>query len=236
MLHLLIPAAGESQRFKDAGYTTPKGLLPITWRGRQATMIEHIANCVGVMLHTIVGVKSEDRARFETALPLYDVVDIFGSTGQACTVALMAGMVDYNDEILVVNSDNAFDQCAPIHMVLMARRAGATMATLVFEADHERYGFVDAYPYFNKGAEKQPISPWALAGAFYFRSAGDIVAAYEQFSKTRPDLPEHYLSGAFEYVRGHKLAVKINRSMLHEWGTPQSLQNDLTEGSLKGDR
>jgi dTDP-glucose pyrophosphorylase len=229
MLHLLIPAAGESQRFKDAGYTTPKGLMQIEWRGKRATMIEHIVASVGVALHTTVGVKFDDRERFEEALPLYTVTPIVDSTGQACTVAMMANAVSPEDELLVVNSDNAFDGYAPMYMVIRARRAHASAAALVFEADHDRYGFVDGYPYFSKGAEKNPISPYALAGAFYFRSAKDLVTANIRAAPAANG--EFYLSGVFEHLHGTKLAVKINRDMLHEWGTPQSLADDLANSN-----
>lgn len=226
MLHLLIPAAGESKRFSDAGFAGPKGLLEIEWRGHRATMLEHVIGSVGAILPTVIGIREADKTLFHERMPTHVYKTIEGSSGQAHTVQMMSHVCGANDEMLVINSDNAFDHALPMHMVNRARRMHASISALVFNADHERYGFVDNYPFFDVGAEKVPISNYALAGAFYFKSGYAFRSAWNSLINTPFVQAERYLSDMFRFFLDPKLAVLINRSHLHEWGTPESLMKD----------
>lgn len=227
MLHLLIPAAGDSRRFREAGFIGPKGLIHMVWKGRRGTMISHVIDSVGVTLNTIIGVSPESAPFFEDRLPIYERCIVYNSQGQASTVVAMTDRLHKNDEILVVNCDNAFDDCAPMRMVLQARRLEAVAATLVFKATGNRYGYVDTAPFFTYGEEKNPISEHALAGAFYFRTVDEFQSAWLSYI-SGGQLGETYLSGMFKYMVGRKLAVKIAPHQLHEWGTPQTLREDIT--------
>lgn len=232
MLHLLIPAAGESRRFAEQGYEGPKGLLKVHWNGETLTMLEHIVNSIDMRMPTVIGCRPPDYVAFVQTLPRCEVQAIRDSTGQADTVAQMAAELEHSDEMLVINSDNVFDQQAALHLVAQSRRTNAIVGALVFLADHERYGFVDGYPFFNAGAEKVPISKYALAGAFYFRSAREVLAAWDKFKKHSSDA-ERYLSGMFQHFDGPKVSVLIDKDLLHEWGTPESLSADQTVSHIK---
>jgi len=234
MLQLLIPAAGESRRFAEAGYQKPKGLLKMGWRGKRRTMIEHVVESVSDSLAPLIGCRPQDWEAFAAALPAdYVVIPVGASMGQADTVARLACAphIGAYDQLLVVNSDNAF-AVKEHRLTTFAHNwyanSKASAGAVVFDANEYRFGYIDAYPDFNFGIEKKPISRYALAGAFFFRSARILLDAWAEWRRdSKPD-DEPYLSGLFKYIEGPKLASMIDRNQLHEWGTPQAIAEDKT--------
>lgn len=225
---VLIPAAGESKRFKNVGITKPKGLLEMTWRDRTATMIEHC------MPHDLdipirVACRQEDYALFHRALRHRNILFTAmqnATRGQAHTCALMSQGVQVQGAVVVINSDNGFD-VDPIEFVSACEHAGANAGAMVFVASGERkYGYVSDHPFFDFGMEKAPISSFALAGMFYFKSVEILQLAYSL--AFRPDNGEEYLSQLFGVIPKPKFAYRLPRAALHEWGTPIDLLADTT--------
>lgn len=247
MLHLLIPAAGDSRRFAEAGYTKPKGLLMMKWRGKRRTMIEHVVEGVSYSIPPVIGCKPEDMDAFRRALPKeYVLVPIKNSIGQADTVCRLAcsSGIDDQDSLLVVNSDNAF--CIGrkklanlvIHSYLEPQNEQQTgdVGAVVFKATAERYGYINSFPQFTYGVEKKSISNYALAGAFFFRRKRILMDAWHDWYRSNREaaeaslttIAEPYLSSLFARMPVTKYAIEIERAQLHEWGTPQTISEDKT--------
>lgn len=220
--HLIIPAAGESTRYRAAGYMSPKGLIRFKWKDHDDCMIHHIirdnvpeGQCATVIARQI------DFNMFQKRLnSTARVLPIVSSEGQAHTV--FQGIEYMADApLLVVNCDNAFD--SPLsEFVDWCQKESAAVGAMVFKSNKEdRYGYVDNHPFFSIGAEKQPISEWALAGAFYFENVGLFRAAFRAVHRTSA-----YISELFQVINGKKIAYDIPRESLHEWGTPADLKAD----------
>lgn len=216
---VIIPAAGESQRFKDAGIKKPKGLLQLEYKGRRAPMIAHCIpnNFVGEVIVAI---------RY---LPVWAVAGVSRffvvneTLGQADTVRQAAETVD--GHIVVINSDNHIDIDMDLFVANCVHK-NADAGAVVFDADFSlKYGYVDAYPDFKVGAEKRPISPYALAGAFYYRNGRVLIDAFNMASMMS-STNEIYLSHLFEHIPGRKVGWLIPKDKLHEWGTPIDLMAD----------
>jgi hypothetical protein len=218
---LIIPAAGDSIRFRHKT-STPKGLVRFSWNGEEKTMIEHVVprNWEGPI---IVATKWEDEVAFMRALPKrFDVIGMAPTSGQAETILNATFFVKGTGDVLVVNSDNAFRDGVLMDFVGTCRANDCSVGALTFrpKTDFTRYGYVDNHPKFYTGAEKVPISKHALAGAFYFRSASFI-------TKYVRDYTASYVSEWFVALPHLKLSVEIPCEDLHEWGTAESLEDDV---------
>jgi NDP-sugar pyrophosphorylase family protein len=190
-------------------------------------MIEH---CVPLSWNgdVFIGVKQEDSSIFFERLPeKLTVVPMPPTQGQAETIWRMLNAISQyytSTDFLIINSDNAFDDPCLETFVSDCRKREACFGALTFmpTENKERYGYVDAHPIFTFGAEKDPISAHALAGAFYLRSFKVLQSAAKKAGKHKAA----YLSDLFQFIDGKKVSIHIPKMALHEWGTPETLEAD----------
>lgn len=230
MLRVIVPAAGESKRFKAKGILRPKPLLKFSWKhSAQKTMLEHAVSGTNSPIQVIC--QEKDVVAFQQAIPAkFSLYTLFESKGQADTVAqlILSSRIE-TDPILIVNSDCMFLYSLDI-FVAQARQFPA--AALVFDGDYNpAYSYVDDFPIFRYAVEKEPISPWALAGAFYFDSAQKYLKAFDKYRAE--NRPEEYVSEVYNYIEGDKLAVYIPREQLVGWGTPDEFFSDSNISNIE---
>lgn len=234
----VVLAAGSSARFKAHGLNKPKGLVRLNWRGLDGTMLEHSAQLLDRRRRDVrIAVHIKDTSMFadwvghDSHRMKYGFYYVVSTNGQADTAQQAVDSIE--GQIVIVNCDNGF-QCDLNEFAAQCFHNEVNCGALVFPSSGEnKYGYVDGAPWFSYGSEKNPISRFALAGAFYFRSRHVLREAYA----ATPFTPgkECYLSQLFTAVHGNKLAVRILRSELHEWGTPADVLNDKTVNIVDND-
>lgn len=234
----IVLAAGGSIRFRTVGVHKPKGLIQLRWRGVEATMLEHSAQILGKdYLNVRIAVHSKDMEQFANWVNTdayrckYGFYYVVATNGQADTAQQAVEAIE--GPIVIVNCDNGFETTLS-DFGMMCIGNDVACGALVFGSNGEtRYGYVDNAPWFTYGTEKSPVSRWALAGAFYFRSRHVLREAYATapFSAGK----ECYLSQLFASIPGNKMAVRIQRDQLHEWGTPSDLLTDKTVSVIDAD-
>lgn len=230
-VNVLIPAAGSSRRFAEVGILRPKGTIPFRWRqGPRRSMIEQVAYADHMLSQSalyFVGINDPglvEREYWDT-VPM-PKVQTGPTRGQAHTVLLMLHALSLDDEpVLVLNSDNAFTY--PLS-VFVSQAIAYPGAALVTRSRNRAYSYVSGMPLFYTAREKEPISQWAMAGAYFFPQGRDLRRAIErQMAANAVHNGEFYLSGALTYMMGAAmLAVPIDRSQWHCWGTPEELARD----------
>lgn len=222
---ILIPCAGSSARFSSKT-AMPKALLRFHYKGRFGTMLSHIAPSFKSAQNFVAIVCRNSQSGFFDEIP-YRLVSIARTIGQADTVR--QGAFRVMTDLLVINCDNVIDADKLEEFVVFCRGAQAKVGAVVFKASSERYGYVDDFPYFINGAEKSPISDYALAGAFYFQNSQMLSDAFSAAARSLGDYEgELYLSHLFRYLPAPKAAYLIEKHQLHEWGTPEQLEVDPT--------
>lgn len=102
------------------------------------------------------------------------------TAGALCTAMLAIDTLDADEELVVCNAT----ELTGIRMgdaLEQFRVADCTAGTLVFDSVHPRYSYVrlDNDGFVTEAAEKHPISRWATAGVYWFRSGADFVGAAE---------------------------------------------------------
>jgi NDP-sugar pyrophosphorylase family protein len=182
-MNILIPMGGSDEAFRQQGYAYTKPLIEIAGR----PLVQHVFDPLRQVNdgRTIFVIRREDDLRFylrevlRLLDPSVEVIRADGPTaGAACTALLAIELIDNDDELLIVNSDQilAFDLSGTLQR-FRARRLDA--GTVVFDSVHPRWSFVktDANDMVIEAAEKRPISRNATAGVYYFRKGSFFVEA-----------------------------------------------------------
>lgn len=215
---VLVPAAGMSQRFVDAGHATPKPDLVINHMGHSVTMLDW---ALSALPHTLIGpivagVRTEMTGPFRPHVR----VNIENSMGQAHTLLAMMHATCLRDEpVLVINSDVVFAQQDLVSTCEEVLK-GADSGILVYRSESKAMSYVDRVPYATRFVEKNRISAFAMAGAWAFRSSNQLQDCLE-YAYANNDEP--YLSHAMNAMRGVHACHQTEAKHVLDWGTPEAL-------------
>lgn len=244
-IHLVIPAAGEGSRFRQAGYARPKPFIDV--RGRP--MIDHVIDNVapkGADVHLLL---REEHLTDHAALidlvrgsvdQIHPVREL--TEGTACTLLLARAAFDDDRPLLVANSDQwvDFDVDAYVQDCLDRNLDGSI---LVFrDADRNpKWSFarLDASGFVVEVAEKKPISDLATVGIYLFRRGSDFVrGAIDMIARNDRVNNEFYTCPVYNYMiaNGLKIGVyEVPANAMHGLGTPADLEAFLAKDIATGD-
>src|SRR5215831_2300223 len=115
MVHIVVPMAGRGSRFANAGYTTPKPLIPVGGRPMIQWVIENIRPrrphhfvflCLAEHLRDFPNVPEE----LKRICPGCDIIPVLDVTeGAACTVLLARKFFESDGPLMIANSDQIVD-------------------------------------------------------------------------------------------------------------------------------
>ncbi|BDC78590.1 MULTISPECIES: glycosyltransferase family 2 protein [Pseudomonadaceae] len=140
--------------------------------------------------------------------------------GAACTALLAAGEIDNDDELVILSTSELLDVSLP-DVVESFRENGDDAGVVIFKSVHPRYSFVRLTPA-NKvveAAEKNPITPHAIAGMYWFKTGALFVAAVKNMIRKDAKVNDSfYIAPALnELVLLHKQigSFRIDQSQYH---------------------
>lgn len=215
-LWVVIPAAGESRRFKEAGYQTLKPLLTLkSPEGYISTMLGHVIKSLPAYPHHLI-IALPFGAKF-----IYDDVakiEIARTRGQADSLFQVVQGVPSNDQVLVLDCDMLLKPKDLMLLVGLLQIYDISVAvTETFDPNASR---VDEVPIPTRFVEKQPISQWGIVGARGFRNAGILTEALRKTLEETKEEP--YLSMAMNNYPGTKIAHVITEYI--DFGTPERIK------------
>lgn len=226
-MNLVIPMAGRGSRFSSVGYTQPKPLIPFLGK----TMVEHVVDAFPYGAHKIFLVLKEHEdaynvsAMIEDMWPGSDVVLIDGVTeGAACTVLCAKHLIDNDEPLAIMNSDNII-HWNPSYVDVLEVVDGLIM---VFEDTNPKWSFakVDKDGFVTEVVEKRPVSNLATAGLYFWAEGSMFVEAAEQMiAKNIRVNGEFYVAPVYteNVALGHKILTAPVTAM-YGVGTPEDLQ------------
>ena len=166
MITVVIPAAGEGSRFRQAGYTDPKLLIPVLG----IPMVYRVlANVTPVLRpsHTVVVHRGD----------LEGWVALDRPTGGALETILRAeGQIDPDDGLLLANCDQLIT-LDPDRFVAAAEQHDGAVVVFPSSNPHHSYVEADADGIITRIVEKEVISRHAVSGVYYFTRASEFIAA-----------------------------------------------------------
>jgi dTDP-glucose pyrophosphorylase len=228
-LEVVIAMAGRGSRFADAGWTTPKPLIPVDGtamyalavRGLPLTPADHL---VFVALNDQL--ESGLAASIETDFPGSAIVGLDDVTGgQAESVLRGLTAADPARPLLIHNADTicGFDR--------QALGTAADGALVVFEAEGTHWSFArrGAGNAVLEVAEKRRISQWASTGTYWFRS-GALFRELAEAAVAEKRTPggEYYVAPLYDdLLRRGGTVEAIEATRVDVLGTPEELQRYL---------
>lgn len=239
-MNLLIPMAGAGSRFAEAGYATPKPLIPVTSPlcGEKEPMVVAAVESVPASISRYIFVmqaKHRDGDIEQVLARRFDPVVMLSvealTEGQASTCLLARDLVDNDQPLFIAACDNgmlADDQafaeaCQKFDALILTYRGHNTVVE-----NPQAYGWVRTDgDRATSVSVKVPISAaplqdHAVGGSFWFRQGKDFVAAADAMIAADDRVNgEFYVDQVMNHLiaRGSKVGVfEVRRNLC--WGTP----------------
>ena len=233
MLKIIVPLAGSSELFLNAGYVYPKPLIEVNGKLMIQWVIEKTAN-IEEPYQFIFIIKEEDVQKFhldntlKLLSPGSEVIQLKRSTkGGLCSVLMAIDKIDNENSLLILNGDQIIEEDFG-NISKFWKQNNADAGVVTFKSVHPRW----SYARIEEGevlqtAEKNPISCNAIAGYYYFKSASAFFEGAFQTIKNNVQLEGNfYISPVInEYVLKNKkvLNYQIVNNQYHSFYSPQML-------------
>ena len=227
--------AGRGQRFRDAGYTSPK--YEITVRGRSvfdwamASLGNFITPSTRLIFATL---RDNDATAFlNTRRPAWPTRDIHVrelpqvTPGQASTAYACRDLWRPDVPLLIYNIDTHVEPAclSPAHI---PPGADGWIPCAQLPGHHWSFARPGADGWVIEVAEKRRISAHCSIGLYWFAQPADFVAAYEESLQDAATQPaERYVAPLYDWlIRAHrKVAIaEVPTNHVHALGTPAELE------------
>jgi len=237
-LNVLIPMAGKGSRFAAAGYSFPKPLIDVLGK----PMIQWVVENVNLKAKYTFLAQDEHIEKYSLncllnlIAPNSNVVPVKGVTeGAACTALLAADLIDNDNPLLILNSDQYLEWDL-IQSLYQLENSGADGAVFIFHSTHPKWSYVKCSPGTNtiiEVAEKKPISTDATCGVYWWRKGSDFIKyTNEMIDAEDKTLGEYYICPSYNYaLKDGKQIQAVPIRKMHGLGTPEDLQVFLKEFS-----
>jgi NDP-sugar pyrophosphorylase family protein len=233
MLKIIIPLAGPSELFINAGFNYPKPLI----ESKGKTLIEWVIENPSkhkVPIQFIFIIKEEDVIKYhlnntlKLLSPESNIVLLKKQTkGSLCSVLMSVDLFNDEDELLILNGDQIIDYDFNIfYNYWKDKKADAGIIT--FESVHPRWSYARIENnVVVETAEKNPISNNSIAGYYYFKNANQFLnAAYEVIINDVKYEDNYYISPVINQYVLQNLKIEsffIDKGHYHSFYSPQLL-------------
>jgi len=240
VVNIVIPLAGNENRFTIAGYNVPKPLVEVDRKAMIEKVIENLKP-KQIKYNFIFILKKDEYERYGQYLEIFSrvtngnftVITIsYTPKGAACTVLCAIDHINSENELIIANGDQMVETSID-DFIKGARIKKASGYIMTFEASHPKWSFVRL----NKNsevietAEKRVISNHATTGIYYFKHGSLFVkAALTMIEKDIRFNDDFYVCPSFNELILQKekvLSLEIDRKKMHSMGSPEDLAKYL---------
>ena len=225
--NLLLPIAGNGQRFIDAGYSVPKPLIEINGK----TILDRSLESVKIDNCNLIFIIREDHCK-EHNLNLVlrskykdcKIIIIPGLTDGALSTCLLAKEHIDNDEPLIIFTPDCYFEPQIDPEKIDEELDGMVC---VFESDSPAHSYVLLdKEYVSDIAEKEVISNLAIGGLYYWKKGSNFVKyGSEMIERNERVKGEFYIAPVFNKFIEKGRHVGIDRNTRHDiMGTPEDLE------------
>ena len=182
-MNVVIPMAGDSKIFKDAGFKYSKNFIEINRKPLFQRICESVKRIEAKKFIFIVSNEDSRKYHIDKSLKLIIpkckvIVTEKQTAGSACSILLASEFIDNDDELIISNGDMMLEIELQI-AIENFRKNKWDGGIITFESIHPRWSFVrlDENNYVIEAAEKKPISNNATAGFYYYKHGSDFVSS-----------------------------------------------------------
>jgi NDP-sugar pyrophosphorylase family protein len=236
MLNIIVPMAGAGKRFVDAGYKDPKPFIPIHGKPMIQWVIENVRpTCAHRFIFVCQRAHNEGYNAVENLKkwePACEIIQLDGLTeGPACTLLTARHLIDNDDPLMSVNSDQLVN--VDIDHYLSQMDAGPFDGLIMtVKATGKKWSFVgfDSNGKVERVVEKEVISDEATTGIYNFRRGRDFVAAADAaIAANLRTNGEFYVGPVYNQLIGRGKSVGVYNigtvdTGMHVLGTPEDFE------------
>ena len=238
-INIVVPMAGEGSRFVKAGYKDPKPFIPVGGKPMIRWVLDNMLpkEPIPVKFHLIMRAKHLndyslaclfDNMPLNVSFEIYPTKDL--TEGAACSVLLAKHMIDSENPLVIVNSDQflEWNSDAFYKSLLNPTYKGCILTFLQPDTSDTKWSYASVN---NDGlvtevAEKKWISPFATVGLYGWAKGSDFVRyANQMIEKNIRTNGEFYVCPVYNEViaEGQKIRVSLCKGM---WGlgVPEDLE------------
>ena len=229
-MKLILPMAGNGQRFFDDGYDLPKPLIDIKGKPMFVRVIENL--WLGDNIKPWCIVRQDHVSEYEIDKRILEhypdahIIIIPGTTeGAACTVRLATNVLG-GEPMMVANCDQLmlWDPKEFYEKIETNLHPGGLIP--VFQPNHNepKHSYVDvnAYDELLVLKEKEIISNLATVGVYYFGDESKWIKAHEeQIKQNDRTNNEFYLAPTYNYIKESVGIFRVDKMI--GMGTPEEL-------------
>jgi dTDP-glucose pyrophosphorylase len=236
-MNVVILMAGSDRQFKEQGYKYPRPLIEINDKPIVQHIVENIQPILDYADRVIFIVKKDDINKYYLdktigiLAPGSCVVGIENDTaGAACTALLAIEKIEESSSLLILNGDQIIDENL-LGIVHNFKKLKVDGGVIVFKSVHPRWSYVsrDKNGFVNEAAEKNPISNYATAGFYYYKTAADfIVYAKRMILKDSDVNGSFYVCPVYnEMILDQKkiFSKEIDIKKYHSFMTPEGIDS-----------
>jgi len=227
-MNIVVAMAGAGSRFSRAGYDLPKPLIPAFGEPMYRHAVRSLPLDQADALICLIRrgahaplLRRDIERTFHAYRPIVVEIDHL-TRGQAETVLYAKPHLAFHRPVLVHNADSAFELPG-----VAGFPAAADGALLLFRGAGSKWSYaaMDDDGRVSRVTEKDPISPYASTGTYYFRSSVQLFELIEEAIRRGETVNgEYYLGPLYNRmiadgaaVRGYEVDRFIN------FGTPEDL-------------
>lgn len=226
-MNILIPMAGNGQRFKDAGYKEPKPFIDVLGKPMIQRVIDNLGGpSAGRFIFVVRDEEAAERMHKLMPTGIVIVADVL-TAGAACTALLAEGLIDSDVPLVIANSDQLVEMPYGYLPFVNHDGVGYDGAIYTFTSDHPKWSYaaVDDHGSVWGVAEKQPISNRATCGIYRWAKGSRFVRfAKEMIAKNHRVNNEFYVAPVFNYAIADGAEVaEVRVHKMWGLGTPEDL-------------
>ena len=242
-MNIIIPMAGNGQRFIDSHFTLPKPLIPIAGKAMYRYAVDGLPL---TMASRLIFVIRDDQYADDLKKEIcqhYGHYDLYihslshVTRGQAETVLTCESFIDLNKPTLIHNCDTQIADDLPWHDIIHygdepLRKESYAGCVVLFSSNQRRWSYVqldESKSRITDMREKEVISHYASSGTYYFQNTKQLIHDIRDIiDKDIREGNEYYLSTVYSRMiqQGH-IIVPLFSKLLFCYGTPQDLVNSM---------
>jgi len=237
-LQILIPMGGLGQRFRDAGYNTPKPLIDVNGVPMFKKALAAYDSYADDKTYIFVIRKDTDdeygiAKQILEILPSAKIKILDHNTRGAVETCLIAEeFINPDLPLVIMDCDISFDSKNYFELIKEAIDKETYDGLLLsFESNNPRYSFAEINEdnIVTRTAEKVAISNNALMGAYFFTRASNFLDAAHQLlnKEISESMKEYYVSLIYNILIEENKKIGLAKGTFYCFGTPEELQSYL---------
>lgn len=232
MINIVIPMAGEGNRFKGTKYNSPKPLIEFFGK----PMIQHVIESLGIQGKYHFLIRDDDNKEYVSSvlynlLPDCNIKSVKQTTdGPACSALLFEEYINNDDELIVTNCDQIMWWDANLFLEVARYKAyDGLIVTYYTNTEKNSYARIDKKGFVTEIKEKEVISDISLNGIHYWKKGKYFVESSKRMIEQNDTAPngEYYVGPSYNHMINYfnkKVGIyNISNFQHNSVGVPEDL-------------